>query len=142
MDYLSFLSDVTTVPGLSGYEAPVAGAFARAFEPYCDEVTIDPMGSVIAVQRGAKGGPKVMICAHIDEVGLMTTGVEEDGSVRFLSMGAAAQILPAQEVWLQTKEGPVYGVIGSVAPHLTDAQQRSKVGQKSFTLIRASLSTR
>lgn len=127
MDFLAFLSHITTVPGTSGYEAPVAGAFARAFEPYCDEVTIDPMGSVVAVQRGGKGGPKVMLCAHIDEVGLMTTGVEEDGSVRFLSMGVAAQTLPAQEVLILTKEGPVYGVIGSVPPHLTDGQERSKV---------------
>ena len=140
MDFLSFLSHITTVPGLSGYEASVAGAFARAFEPYCDEVTIDPMGSVIAVKRGTQGGPKVMLCAHIDEVGLMTTDVEEDSSVRFLSMGAAAQILPAQEVWLQTKEGPVYGVIGSIPPHLTDAQQRSKVAQAEDLYIDTGLS--
>jgi len=140
MDFFSLISHITTVPGLSGYEAPVAGAFARAFEPYCDEVKIDPMGSVIALQRGRQGGPKVMLCAHIDEVGLMTTGVEEDGSVRFLSMGVAAQTLPAQEVWLLTKEGPVYGVIGSVPPHLTDAQQRGKVTAAEELFIDTGLS--
>ncbi|MDO4741501.1 MAG: hypothetical protein Q4A66_12610 [Eubacteriales bacterium] len=128
MDFLSFLAHITTVPGTSGYEAPAAGAFAQAFKPYCDEVHVDAMNSVCAVRRG-KGGPKVMLCAHIDEVGLMTTDVEEDGSVRFLSMGAAAQILPAQEVNILTKEGPLYGVIGAVPPHLTDEQQRGEVTQ-------------
>ena len=126
MDFLKFLEHITTVPGTSGYEAPVAGAFARAFEPYCDEVHVNAMNTVIAVQRGC-GGPKVMLCAHIDEVSLMTTLVEEDGSIRFMSMGAAAQILPAQEVTILTKEGPLYGVISAIAPHLTDAQDREKV---------------
>lgn len=126
MDFFKFLDHITTVPGTSGYEAPAAGAFARTFEDCCDEVSVDEMNSVVAVQRG-NGGPKVMLCAHIDEVGLMTAGVEEDGSVRFISMGAAAQILPAQEVTILSKEGPVYGVIGAPAPHLTDADERSKV---------------
>lgn len=129
MDYLKFLTDITTVPGRSGYEAQAAAAFARAFEPYCDEVQTDALGSVLAVQKpsGAKRGPRVMLCAHIDEVGLITTGVEADGSVRFLSMGVAAQTLPAQEVRLLTKEGPLFGVIGAMPPHLTDEDERGKV---------------
>ena len=127
MDYFKFLSDITTVPGTSGYEAPVAGAFARAFEPYCDETVIDRAGSVIALQRGAGKGPKVMLCAHIDEIGLMTMGVEKDGSVRFISMGVAAQTLPAQEVTILAKDGPIYGVIGAVPPHLTAADERNAV---------------
>lgn len=126
MDFFRFLEKITTVPGTSGYEAQAAEAFARAFEPYCDEVHTDAMNSVIAVRRG-NGGPRVMLCAHIDEVGLMTTGVEKDGSIRFMSMGAAAQILPAQEVRILTKEGPLFGVIGAAAPHLTDAEERAKV---------------
>ncbi|MBQ7785593.1 MAG: hypothetical protein IJ381_05540 [Clostridia bacterium] len=134
MDFFSFLDHITTVPGTSGYEAPVAGAFARAFEPFCDEVSVNAMNTVIAVQKG-NGGPKVMLCAHIDEVGLMTTDVEEDGSVRFMSMGAAAQILPAQEVSILTKEGPLYGVIGAVPPHLTDESGRGEVTQAKDLFI-------
>ena len=127
MDYLKFLSHITTVPGTSGYEAPAAGAFKQAFAPYCDETRVDRNQSVIAVQRGSGKGPKVMLCAHIDEVGLMTTLVEEDGSVRFLSMGVAAQTLPAQEVTLLSKDGPIYGVIGATPPHLTDRGDRGEV---------------
>ena len=127
MDYLKFLSHVTTVPGTSGFEAPVAGVFARAFEPYCDEVAIEPSQSVIAVQRGSGKGPKIMLCAHIDEVGLMTMNIEEDGSVRFISLGVAAQTLPAQEVNILAEDGPIYGVIGAVPPHLTAEEDRDSV---------------
>ncbi len=126
MDYMQFLSEITRVPGTSGYEAPVAGAFARAFAPYCDEVRIDAMNSVIAVQRGGGRGPKVMLCAHIDEVGLMTLSVEDDGSVRFLSLGVAAQTLPGQEVTLLTAEGPLYGVIGAPPLALMAADERGQ----------------
>ena len=127
MDYLKFLTDITTVPGTSGYESPVAEELARVFAPYCDEVTIDQNRNVIAVQRGSGKGPRVMLCAHLDEVGLMTTDVEEDGSVRFLSMGVAAQTMPAQEVYILAKDGPIYGVIGAVPPHLTGADDRNSV---------------
>ena len=127
MDYLSFLSEITTIPGMSGYEAPVAGALHDAFAPYCDEVQVDHNQSVIAVQRGSGRGPKVMLCAHIDEVGLMSTVVEEDGSVRFISLGVAAQTLPAQEVTILAKDGPIYGVIGAMPPHLTDSGARGRV---------------
>lgn len=126
MDYLKFLSDITTVPGTSGFEAPVAGAFMQAFAPHCDEVHVDANQSVVAVQRGSGRGPRVMLCAHIDEIGLMTTQVEDDGSIRFLSMGVAAQTLPAQEVSILCKDGPVYGVIGAMPPHLTRSDGRGE----------------
>jgi len=127
MNYLEFLSHITTVPGTSGYESPVAGEFVRAFAPYCDEIAIDKNQSVIGVQRGSGKGPKIMLCAHIDEVGLMTTSVEEDGSIRFISLGVAAQTLPAQEVTILAEDGPIYGVIGAVPPHLTGAAERGAV---------------
>ena len=127
MDYLAFLSRITTVPGTSGYEQPVAEALKKDFAPYCDEVRIDHNQSVIAIQRGSGKGPKIMLCAHIDEVGLMTMSIEEDGSVRFMSLGVAAQTLPAQEVYILTEEGPLYGVIGAVPPHLTGESDRNSV---------------
>ena len=127
MDYLKYLSHVTTVPGTSGYEQPVAEVLAKLFEPLCDEVSIEQTQSVIAVQRGSGKGPKIMLCAHIDEVGLVTMNVEEDGSVRFISLGVAAQTLPAQEVNILAEDGAIYGVIGAVPPHLTAEEDRDSV---------------
>lgn len=126
MDIERFLTEITAVPGMSGYEQAVAQALLSAFLPFCDEVSIDAMGSVTAVQHGSARSPRVMFCAHIDEVGLMTTGVEDDGSVRFLSRGVAAQVLPGQEVTLLTREGPLYGVIGAAPLHLMPADKRGE----------------
>lgn len=126
MDAFSFLKEITAVPGTSGYELPVAQRLRDAFAPCCDEARVDPMGSMVAVQRGTGSGPKVMLVAHLDEVGLMSTAVEKDGSVRFVSMGVAAHILPAQEVRILAEGGPLFGVIGARPPHLSTKEERKK----------------
>ena len=129
-EIIAFLKEITAVPGTSGYERPVAEALCRAFSPYCDSVQIDGVGSVVARQPGK--GPKVMLCAHLDEISMMTTDVERDGSVRFLPVGMADMILPAQEVTLLTREGPLYGVIGSTPPHLDEDRHKGITADKLF----------
>ena len=126
MDAMKFLKDITAVPGTSGNEMQVARALETAFAPFCDEAAADAMGSMVAVQRGTGKGPKVMLCAHLDEVSLMSTSVEEDGSIRFISIGVAVQILPAQEVTVLTRKGPLFGVIGAKPPHFLTAEQKKK----------------
>ncbi|MEI3429439.1 MAG: hypothetical protein V8Q82_09560 [Christensenellales bacterium] len=83
-----FLRQVTALPGLSGNEGEVARFIAEAFRPYCDEVTIDPLNSVIGHIRG--NGPKVMLCAHLDEIGLMVSDIEK--TVRCACAALAAWI--------------------------------------------------
>ena len=125
MDLKKFLTEVTAIPGTPGYEKPVAEYIAKVFEPLCDEVTVDHLYDVIA-RKGDKG-PKFIICAHEDEIGMVVTDVEEDGSVRFTRTGGVdPRILPAMEVYIQTKEGPLYGVVGSTPPHLSTPEERSK----------------
>lgn len=121
-EIIEFISKITAMPGTSGYEQPVAEAVRGAFLPFVDEVKIDAVGSVVARQKGK--GPKVMLCAHLDEIFMLTTDVESDGSVRFLPVGMADMVLPAHEVNLLTAEGPLYGVIG-VKP-LQPGEDRSK----------------
>lgn len=84
-----FLRDVTAMRGLSGDEGEVSAFVADAFRPYCDEVTIDAMNNVIARKKGT--GPKVMFCAHLDEIGLMVVSIEEDGSLRLGQVGGVDQ---------------------------------------------------
>lgn len=120
-----FLKTITTVRGLSGDEGPVAEKIAEAFHPLCDEVRVDAMHNVIA--RLGDEGPKVMIAAHLDEIGLMATQVEDDGAVRFTRVGGVdPRILPASRVLVYTDEGPMTGVVGALAPHLLSAADREK----------------
>ena len=139
MEPFDFLRELTALPGPSGREQPVAKRLAELFSPLCDEVSVDPMGSMIAVQRGSGRGPRVMLTAHIDEVCLVTTDVEDDGSVRFFSIGVAPQILPAQLVILLTGEGPLPGVIGALPPHLQAQGDRSKPYQMNDLFIDTAL---
>lgn len=119
-----FLREATALPGLSGCEETVARYIAGAFEPYCDEVRIDQLNSVIARIRGR--GPKVMLCAHLDEIGMMVARIEDDGALRMRGIGGVdPRILPGMRVTVHGKER-VLGVIGAKAPHLLSPSEREK----------------
>lgn len=124
-DLSAFLSEITALRGISGDEAPVAKAIAEAFSPLCDEVTIDSMQSVIA--RIGSTGPRVMIEAHLDEIGLVTTIIEDDGAIRIGRIGGVdPRILPGSRVTVYTEEGPMVGIVGALPPHLLSAEDRKK----------------
>ena len=120
----AFLRDVTAVRGLSGDECPVAERLAEYFRPLCDEVTVDAMQNMTA--RLGSRGPRVMIAAHLDEIGLMAMAVEDDGAIRFGSIGGVdPRILPASRVTVYTEEGPMTGVI--LAPQGGDEKKNHKM---------------
>lgn len=117
VELFEFLRDVTAIPGLPGMEKPVAEFIAKAFEPYVDDVAIDARNSVIAT--AGNFGPRIMLCAHLDEIGLIVTKIEDDGCLRVARNGGVdPRILPAAEVSVITKGGPLFGVIGAKPPHL------------------------
>ena len=113
--------------GVSGYESGVAQAVAELFTPYVDEVTIDALGSVIAVKKSKKQGAKrVMLDAHMDEIGLMVTKIDEKGFLKFTNVGGVDErILPAREVVVHGKRD-LPGVIGIKPPHLQSADENKK----------------
>ena len=83
----------------SGFEAPAAAAAAELLRPLVDEVSIDRMGSVLGVRRSkAPNAPKLLLDAHLDEIGLIVTGIEE-GFLRFRSIGGVdPRMLPGREL--------------------------------------------
>ncbi|MCL1795576.1 MAG: M42 family peptidase [Clostridia bacterium] len=122
-DLSVFLGEITALRGISGDESPVSSAVAEAFQHFCDEVTIDAMQSVTA--RIGKAGPRVMITAHLDEIGMIATIVEDDGAVRFGRVGGVdPRILPGSRVTVHTDDGPLSGVIGALPPHLLSAEDK------------------
>ncbi len=74
--------------GPSGYEGPVRQVVREAVEPLADELRVDAMGNLIA-RKGQKAanGMRVMLSAHMDEIGLMATHIDEKGFVRFTPIG-------------------------------------------------------
>lgn len=127
MDVKTFLMELSRSTGVSGYEQPVADVVRRAFAPHVDEIREDALGNVIMLKRGSgDGAPKVMLAAHMDEIGLVVTKVEEDGFIRFSSIGGVDQrILPAAEVVVHGKK-TLLGVVGAKPPHVQLAGERDK----------------
>lgn len=110
----------------SGFEAPAAAAAARLLEPLVDEVKTDRMGNVIGVRRcGRPDAKKLLLDAHLDEIGLLVTGVEE-GFLRFRSVGGVdPRMLPGRELWILTQP-PLPGVVACQPPHLHDGDAENK----------------
>jgi tetrahedral aminopeptidase len=130
MDILNYLQEASVQFGPSGHEYEIARWYQKRFEPLCDSVTIDPLFNVLAVKKPtlppASGGraPKVMLCAHMDEIALMVTEILKDGSLRMGNVGGVdPRILPAAIVTVHGhtaagKPAPLTGVVGAKPPHL------------------------
>ena len=81
---------LTEAYGPSGSEENVAGLIKEEIAPYVDEARIDKLGSLIAVKKGSSSGAKIMLAAHMDEIGLIITYIDKDGFLRFSSVGGVS----------------------------------------------------
>ena len=119
------LKELLDAPGISGCEETVANIIKRELSKYCDEVKIDNFGNVIA--RKGKGGKKIMLTAHMDEIGLAVKHITPEGFIYFIKVGGIADmVLPAQRVIIKAKKGDVVGVIGTKPPHLMTGDEGKK----------------
>jgi len=117
---LKFLAELTNAPGVSGDESAVRRILRRRIEPLADSVHVDALGNLIAVKRpsGPRGRrlPRVMLAAHMDEVGLMVTHVDKSGYLRFSRVGGIdGRLLLAKRVRVGKSGLP--GVIGAWPVH-------------------------
>ena len=115
---LAFLRRLLDTPGPSGYEAPAARVWREYAGAYAAEVRTDISGNSIARLRTDATGPRVLIAGHIDQIGLLVTHINGDGTLAFRAIGGwDDQILTGQRVLIVAKGGPVYGVIGRGPAH-------------------------
>jgi tetrahedral aminopeptidase len=148
------LQQLSNVAGVSGNEDAVREIVHDAIKPYVDEVTIDTMGNLIAFKakapRAKRAGrgllatlhaaassateARVMLTAHMDEVGLMVTGYTGDGGLKFRTVGSIDdRLLPGLRV--QLGKDKVMGVIGLKAIHHTRASEREKITAREALVI-------
>ena len=82
------LKQIALVQGVSGKEGPVAEKIKEMITPYCDEAYTDTLGNLIAVKKGSSKAPKkVMLCAHMDEIGFIVNFIEKSGFIRVATVG-------------------------------------------------------
>ena len=120
-----FLKTLTEAFGVSGQEREVANIIREHISPYCDVVETDALGNVIAIKNGNEDLPKVMLCAHMDEVGLMVMFIEQSGVLRFKSIGGIdPRVLVSKSVYVGKNRVP--GVIGAKPIHLQKREEANK----------------
>jgi len=119
------LRKLSNAHGVSGSEGSVLSIIKKELKGHVDEIREDSMGNLIAIKRGGKF--KVMLAAHMDEIGLMVKYVDEKGFIRFVALGGwYGPTLYNQRVVLHSTKGPVAGVIGGKPPHMMDEDERKK----------------
>ncbi len=84
----SLIQKLVAIPGPPGYESQIRQAVRQEIETYADEIRIDALGNLIARKGTQTGnGRRVMLSAHLDEIGVIATHIDENGFVRFTNMG-------------------------------------------------------
>jgi len=135
----SLLSEICTTPGAPGFEQKIRELVIKEVTPLVDEVQLDNMGNVYAIKRG-KGDKKVMIGAHMDEIGFIVTHIDEKGFIRFHTLGGFdPKTLTAQRVLIHGKKD-IIGVMASKPIHVMTPEERNKVSKTKDYFIDTGLS--
>lgn len=124
---IKFLQTLVNTPSPSGHEVRGQRVWLNYVSDFADETFTDAYGNAVAVLN--KGGsPRVMLAGHADEIGMTVNYINKDGYIYVRRLGGVdPAIVRAQRVTIHTKQGPVRGVVGNVAPHLTKQEGERKV---------------
>jgi putative aminopeptidase FrvX len=123
-----FLHRLLTAAGPSGNEAAAARVWREACSGFAHEVRTDHVGSSLARVAGTGGGPTLAVIGHIDEIGLHVSHIDDEGYLKFGQVGGwDVSVLIGQRVRIQTRGGPVTGVIARKPIHLLGDEERKKV---------------
>ncbi|WP_066455249.1 M42 family metallopeptidase [Anaerotruncus rubiinfantis] len=118
-----YIERLSGIPGVSGNEEQVRYEILRMIEGKC-LYKVDALGNILAFKKGRETPKqKLMISAHMDEVGLIVTYIEDDGLLRFTTVGGIdKRTIPGKSVLI----GETFGVIGMKAMHMKSAEEREK----------------
>jgi tetrahedral aminopeptidase len=125
---INLLKQICEVAGVPGFEQRVRELVIREVTPLVDKISVDSMGNVIAFRKGRED-KRVMIAAHMDEIGFIVTHIDDKGFVRFTPLGGFdPKTLTAQRVIVHGKKDLI-GVMGSKPIHVMSPEERNKVVQ-------------
>ncbi|MFV0288340.1 MAG: M42 family metallopeptidase [Mycoplasmatales bacterium] len=122
---------LSNVSGISGHEENVRKIMEDNLQDYVDEFTFDKLGSLIGIKKGQGNGPKIMLAAHMDEVGFIVKQIDDNGYLKFSPVGGWwSQVLLGQRVKVVNSQNQEFiGVIGSTPPHVLPKEKRNEVVQ-------------
>jgi len=123
---LNTVKTLCALNGVASWEDDVRKYLKEQAAPFADEMRVDALGNLIIFKKGKKAtGNKLMLCAHMDEVGIIIKRIEDDGYLRFLCVGGIdRRVLIGKKVLIGPKK--IQGVIGLKAYHLVSAEEEKK----------------
>ncbi len=121
---LERLTNVAAVPGCEDEMRVLMRKEAKGI----GSVETDNLGSLIVEKKGAASSPRIMLAAHMDEIGFMVRGLTDGGYIRFSPLGGWwAHVMLAQRVRIRTRKGYVPGLIGAKPVHQVPKDQRDRL---------------
>ena len=125
---VSLIEKLCCAFGPTGCEEPVAAIIREQLKNSRAELTSDRMGNLVAHLPGPAGAPRVMLSAHMDEVGFMVTDIEEKGFLRFACLGGIdPRVLAGRFVTVGNEQKRVSGIIAALGIHFQKREDRKKV---------------
>src|SRR5436190_5794465 len=139
---LEFLKTLVNTPSPSGHEARGQRVWLDYVKQFTGETYSDAYGNCVATLN--KGGsPRLMLAAHADEIAMVVNFINEQGFIYVRKLGGVdPAITKAQRVVIHTRSGPVKGVVGNVAPHLTKPEKERKAPEIHDLFIDIGVATR
>jgi endoglucanase len=136
---IELLNIICTTPGAPGFEKKVRDLVINEVKDLVDEVEVDNMGNVYAIKRGT-GDKRVMIGAHMDEIGFIVTHIDDSGFIHFHTLGGFdPKTLTAQRVIIHGKKD-IIGVMSSKPIHVMSPEERNKIAKIKDYFIDTGLS--
>lgn len=124
---ISLLSEICKTPGAPGYESRIRHFIKDNIQDDCDEIDIDNIGNLICLKKGKSSDKKVIVAAHMDEIGFMVKHIDKNGFIRFQTLGGFdPKTLTAQRVIVHGKKDLI-GVMASKPIHIMKPEERKKM---------------
>ncbi|MBR3979787.1 MAG: M42 family metallopeptidase [Bacteroidales bacterium] len=119
------IKKLSEVAGPSGFEDRTRDLITKEISSYVDKISVDNMGNLIAFRKG-QSDKKMMIAAHMDEIGFIVTHIDDNGFLKFTTLGGFdPKTLTAQRVIVHGKKD-IIGVMGAKPIHVMTAEERDK----------------
>ena len=124
---LDFLKALLNTVSVTSREHPVQRVWLQYVKTFADRVETDAYGNAFAyINEG--GSPKIMLTGHSDEIGFMVNYISDEGFIYFQGVGGVdPALVRGQRMHIQTRNGPVLGVTGSLAVHMQDRGKEAEV---------------
>ncbi|MGH9404575.1 MAG: M42 family metallopeptidase [Terriglobia bacterium] len=142
-DAIRLLAELSNAPAPSGFEGAVRQILRREFLANGLDVSTDGLGSIIGVLRGSSATPRIMLAAHMDEVGAVVRYITPQGMVKFQLLGGwLDQALVDQRWTILTAKGPVLAISGLISPHIIAPADRTRVFPRDEVFLDVGASSR